>query len=370
MLARRDLFWARAAVLSAAWVASCAASSPFELNVANGADTCAAAPAISGDGVFSFNNTGANTDGPSHGSACTFSGDAQIWKDLWWRWTAPCDGPVTIETCNLTLINTKIAVYAPLALCPPLTSSLLTCNDDACGVRSSVTFVAIAGQEYLLRIGVFNNGPAGSGQFRITCATNGVCTGVTSLNQAPTNASAPLTSASSARVADNFSVIADGFIASLCWRGGATGTGTDSFRITYWTDVNGKPGVPHADFRQSTGAIMLRKTRTGQFLPGGAPEHEYHAAHAAVPIEGGRTYWIEIRNGGVSTWAWAAGTGGDGVCLYDTTPANTWGNALVRPDRTWRLAFDETCLVDTNGDGVIDFADLNNILSSMNTVCP
>lgn len=376
----RLCFYATARLLVAA-ISACALAAPAwargeadERGPMNGADLCANATPIAGSGIFQFNNTTATTDGASHPTMCLAAGDAQIWKDLWWRWTAPCDGPVTLETCNLTSINTRLAVYAPLAPGAPSADYLIACNDDACGVRSSVTFLAIAGQEYLLRLGVYNNGPGGPGSFRITCSTRVVCSGHPSICQERNLAGTPRNSDNMASAADNFTFPAAGYISNLCWRGGNTGSVNDAFRITYWnSDANGRPYQRIADFKQASGQLLIRKTNTGSTLVGGYAEQEYSALHASVPLAAGVRYWVEIRNTGAGseTWVWAAGTGGDGMSLHDTTTIGVWGNAAtIASDRAVCLAYESACLVDTNADGRIDFQDLNNILSYINTLCP
>ncbi|MEE2938824.1 MAG: hypothetical protein VX460_00435 [Planctomycetota bacterium] len=131
---------------------------------AQGADDCTSAQPISGPGVFDFLLVGATTDGaPS--SACQFLGQSQIGSDVWFAWTATTNGVVTLETCGLTIVDTKIAVYAD-ATCG--SSDPVACNDDACGLQSALAFTAAAQQTYLLRIGTFPGAFAGAGQILVT----------------------------------------------------------------------------------------------------------------------------------------------------------------------------------------------------------
>ena len=128
-------------------------------------DDCADRTAISGTGVFDFDNTAASTDGAPD-ALCDEFGVSQIDNDVWFTWTAPCNGDFVVETCDLTTIDTKIAIYDG-ADCA--TSSILDCNDDTCGLRSQVTGTGlIAGQSYLIRIGTFPGAAGGPGQFSIT----------------------------------------------------------------------------------------------------------------------------------------------------------------------------------------------------------
>ena len=128
-------------------------------------DDCADRTAISGTGVFDFDNTAASTDGAPD-ALCDEFGTSQIDNDVWFTWTAPCNGDFVVETCDLTTVDTKIAIYDG-ADCA--TSAVLDCNDDTCGLRSQVTGTGlIAGQSYLIRIGTFPGSAGGTGQFRIT----------------------------------------------------------------------------------------------------------------------------------------------------------------------------------------------------------
>jgi hypothetical protein len=131
-------------------------------------DDCLNFTHIIGQGTFAFDNAGATTDGPSH-AACS----GAIEKDVWYLWKAPCTADVTVETCGLTSIDTKIAVYATSPYtgedCPPADDRLLACGDDQCGSQSRATFSAQQNLKYLIRIGVAPGMTGGSGSFSITC---------------------------------------------------------------------------------------------------------------------------------------------------------------------------------------------------------
>jgi hypothetical protein len=149
-------------------------------------DHCVGAIALTTEGVFPFDNTLATTDGVGH-TACatglTNPTDAQIAHDVWRCFTAPCSGPVYVQSCNLTSVDTKLAVYQGCNACPPDDAALRDCNDDFCGYdttagfpfQSSVSFNATLGQSYLIRIGTFPGGGAfpgadgGPGSISISC---------------------------------------------------------------------------------------------------------------------------------------------------------------------------------------------------------
>ena len=131
-------------------------------------DFCDSAELISGEGVFAFDNSLATLGGPSH-PACEDSLDpvGTIDHDLWYCWTATCTGAVEVTSCGEPLLDTKFAVYGSCENaggspnCPPGDSDLFPfgCNDDdpacATALESTVTFLADAGESYLLRIGTY-----------------------------------------------------------------------------------------------------------------------------------------------------------------------------------------------------------------------
>lgn len=112
--------------------------------VAGGNDSCGSATVITGFGPFLGDNIGAGTDGPA---SCGGFG-----ADVWYRWTSPVNGPVTVSLCNGgTNYDTTLAVYAGGGC----VGSELACNDDTCGLSSQVVFPAVASGIYKIRIGGF-----------------------------------------------------------------------------------------------------------------------------------------------------------------------------------------------------------------------
>ena len=133
-------------------------------------DHCADAVPISNE-CITFDITNADTDGPSSDvgppEGCFVSSDPQINMDVWYIYTATCTGDVTVSTCGSpTNFDTKLAVYeATTSECSDLGDSyILACNDDdSCGDQAQVTVPVVSGQQYLVRVGKFddsaNNGP-------------------------------------------------------------------------------------------------------------------------------------------------------------------------------------------------------------------
>ena len=147
-----------------------AASSSF----GQGSDSCSTPQLISGDGLFAFDNSSADTDGPGSSLCSTSAGD-QVAHDVWFDWTAATTGVVTISTCTLSQVDTMLAAYQG-AGCP--TGDPLDCNDDSCNLRSVIQFSVTSGQVYALRIGTYPNASGGTGSFLIYTggtATNDDC---------------------------------------------------------------------------------------------------------------------------------------------------------------------------------------------------
>jgi len=123
------------------------------------------------DGDTQYSTIGATTDGPDDALACRFSSYSDIGSDIWYRYAATCDGNLTVDLCNSNY-DTKVAVYnSPTCSVShecPVQSPPLGCNDDFCGLRSSVTVPAVLGHCYTIRIGGYL-GVQGTGTMRVSC---------------------------------------------------------------------------------------------------------------------------------------------------------------------------------------------------------
>jgi hypothetical protein len=126
---------------------------------AQGSDDCTTAATITGTGSFAFGNAGA-TDSAQQSSAC-----APAHADVWFKWTAAATQEITLATCGGTSNDTVIALYAGAACPAPGTE--LACNDDACGTQSSITFLALNGNTYLIQIGAWIPNGSSSGTFTL-----------------------------------------------------------------------------------------------------------------------------------------------------------------------------------------------------------
>jgi hypothetical protein len=125
------------------------------LAMAQGSNSCGSATAIAGEGLFPYDNNGATTDGPSN---C-----ASMGSDVWFAWTATSTDTFTVDTCNGTGYDSALNVYP--SGCPA--SGSLGCNDDSCGLQSSVSFAGVNGTTYLFQVGGYS-GAQGSGNLEVT----------------------------------------------------------------------------------------------------------------------------------------------------------------------------------------------------------
>jgi len=131
---------------------------------------CANAIGI-GNGVSTFDNTNATTDGPSE-AACNFFGTTQVGQDLWYRYNAACDGTATASLCGSSF-DTKLAAY-PSGACPGGPDTAFACSDDSCGLQSNITFPVVTGGTYLIRVGGFLTS-VGAGELTLSCVNDSTC---------------------------------------------------------------------------------------------------------------------------------------------------------------------------------------------------
>lgn len=143
-------------------------------------DLCVNAEPLDVAGVFPFDNRTASADG-SPPASCLPSAGVNLGSDVWYCWTAPCTDSVLVSTCGQTSrldVDTMVAVYEGCGVCPPGPTELVVCNDDRCSdpadeliqnLQSMAVFDAMAGQDYLIRLGAFPGTVRGTGTVTISC---------------------------------------------------------------------------------------------------------------------------------------------------------------------------------------------------------
>jgi hypothetical protein len=146
-------------------------------------DDCFGAETIL-DGDTAFSTLGATTSEPPLDVACDEGFGTAFVQDIWFSYTATCDGNVNFSTCGQADFDTRLAIYS--GTCESL--ALVGCNDDGpgCpGLTSSMDVELVKGQTYFLRVGGFSND--GTGTISISCGGGGglendECTGAIALN--------------------------------------------------------------------------------------------------------------------------------------------------------------------------------------------
>ena len=136
-------------------------------------DDCTTPSAIAGQGQFPYNLFGATTGTAGQTEyACVNFGTSAVDNDVWFEWTPDATGTAIVSMCGLANHDTMLLAYpATPGACPALDTAI-ACNDDACGLQSSINFACVSGQPMLLQIGCFAGSPAGAGSFDITIGTS------------------------------------------------------------------------------------------------------------------------------------------------------------------------------------------------------
>ena len=124
-------------------------------------DDFAAAIEISGRDVAA---SGINKDATKETGEPNHAGDTGG-ASVWYRWTAPASGKATVSTCDSDF-DTLLAVYTGSAV-NALTE--VAANNDACGLKSSVSFQAAEGVTYRIAIDG-DNGAIGTYQLAVRLA--------------------------------------------------------------------------------------------------------------------------------------------------------------------------------------------------------
>jgi hypothetical protein len=94
------------------------------------------------------------TPGLSSANATTSAASAcaSISSDVWFAFTAQCNGVHTFQTCGYTGDDTVIALYGSCG------GAQLACDDQGCGSQSTISVGLTAGATYYLRVGGWAGG--------------------------------------------------------------------------------------------------------------------------------------------------------------------------------------------------------------------
>ncbi|MCP3918905.1 MAG: hypothetical protein GY711_25440 [bacterium] len=137
-------------------------------------DDCSASHAnviVGNRPLLAFDTTQATTgqEGQNEQSCYAF-GTSAIANDVWFTWIATSAGNVTIETCGSqgTIGDTKIAAWPRIMESCPSDGTAVACNDDSCGLLSSISWSVTPGEVYVVQIGSFPGAASGTGTLSIT----------------------------------------------------------------------------------------------------------------------------------------------------------------------------------------------------------
>jgi hypothetical protein len=142
------------------------------------------------------------------------------------------------------------------------------------------------------------------------------------------------------KAADDFTVTTSGPITQVCWQGvygAGIGLQPNNFTVTYYSDVNKFPGAILGSFNQQAGTLAGVTAVDTQLEIASAPPapiFQYTASHAAVAVNAGQCYWIEISNfmPDGATWFWEAAQEGYTLFNLDDNSATRQGNGRMLQD--------------------------------------
>jgi hypothetical protein len=145
ILVDKENFLGNNATMSQTWSIGCPPPPPAN-------DNCANATSFTGNSQPFTTVSASGTDI----SSCT-TGD---FNDVWFTWTAPSCGQVTFNTCG-SGFDTHLSLWSSCG------AGELACNDDFCGLQSSISATVVAGQTYYLRAAGYN-GAQGTGTINMS----------------------------------------------------------------------------------------------------------------------------------------------------------------------------------------------------------
>ena len=108
-----------------------------------------------------FSNLGATNSSPAFG--CGLGG-----SDVWFVYTASCTGTMTAALCGSSY-DTVVRIFdATVTPCGAFTTEM-SCNDDSCGLQSSLSVPCVSSGVYYVSVGGFN-GAQGTISLTMSCS--------------------------------------------------------------------------------------------------------------------------------------------------------------------------------------------------------
>tara|TARA_B100002052_G_scaffold219876_1_gene201832 strand:+ start:144 stop:677 length:534 start_codon:yes stop_codon:yes gene_type:complete len=124
-------------------------------------------PAEDGSTLFSTYKATSSSD-LFNDATCTGSYLGQMSSDVWFTYEATCSGTLTVSTCDIVNFDTDLVIYK--GGCDDKIQ--VACNGDygnCADFTSLVEMPVELGENYLIRIGGWENGSVGNGSLLIQC---------------------------------------------------------------------------------------------------------------------------------------------------------------------------------------------------------
>ncbi|MFC2175215.1 archaellin/type IV pilin N-terminal domain-containing protein [archaeon] len=131
-------------------------------------DDCAGMIAVT-DETVPFSTISSTTDGTA-----TDGCPGQVFNDIWYIYTATCDGTFTASTCNDADFDTAIVIYTG-SDCQSKSENTCNNDEDGCGVTSTVTWEVTTGTDYIIRLGSLVDATTGTGNIAFSCEVAETC---------------------------------------------------------------------------------------------------------------------------------------------------------------------------------------------------
>ena len=252
-------------------------------------DTCATAVTLTAGNAVAYDSTTAIDEG-----LLPFSCGGTTAPDVWYSYTAANGNSLTFETCGSSY-DTAIEVFD--GNCSAL--NFIECNDDSCGLQSSITVATpVSGSTYYMRVGGWN-GSTGFGTVLVTegqppappspvtivdnlpgtwidISTTGapLSLGDDGEVDIPTTIGNTVLAAGIARVGSNGAVRFDGTALDLGYANqtipSLAAFNSERTLMPFWDDVDTDGGLEGEIYYQETGGVLVIQWEAVEFYPGGS----------------------------------------------------------------------------------------------------
>jgi len=299
-----------------------------------GNDDCANAIAAQVGSNFIYTESATDSSDPFAQAGLPGCGPA-LTNDIWYSFTAPADGSITIDTCGLIDFDSNVEVYS--GSCGNLILMGGSCDTPGCPGFSGTTdsIPVTTGSLYTIRIGGFAGDPGGSGQFEIffnpagnECFNALVANdGLNSLDTTP------------------YTDSADDFDPTQC-PGTFLGELVNDGWWSYTASIDGALTVSTSGLVSFDSDLVLYEGTCGALnqIACNGDSGSIESEISGVPVFAGTTYTIRI--GG-----WETGEAGAGQFFIETTPLSVAPTASFTVSPLEGVGSVEVTLNDASDDG-------------------